>query len=255
MTPTTPTESPNICPNLAGTRRFTSAEHHRLIEAGILGTEDKVELLDGYIVYMADFVDLPPADGPFGEWRLLRRWTSAEYHRMIELGVIGEDERLELLDGYLALKVPQNPPHRGAVTRLTYRLPPQLPGGWLVMTHCPCVLGDMSPEPDGVIVRGGIPEYLTRDPMPPDFGIVIEVSDSTLEPDRAGKGRLYARAGLPVYWIVNVADRRIEIYTDPDPAADPPAYRTRTDYRPGAAVPITLDGRQVAMLPVADVIP
>ena len=84
---------------------------------------------------------------------------------------------------------------------------------------------------------------------------MIEVSDSSLARDRKDKHLLYAHDGIPVYWVVNVVDRRIELYTDPQPDADPPAYATRTDYHPGDAVPVVLDGRTVGTLAVADLLP
>ena len=255
MTPTTTQESLGIFPELAGTRRFTVDEYHRLIDAGILGKYDKVELLDGYVVYKADYPELQPTDTAFPEWRALRPWSSAEYHRMFDLGILARDEKLELLDGYLVLKMGQSNAHRGAVLRLAANLPARLPAGWLVMTQMPVSVGIMDPEPDGSVVRGALADYDARDVVEADFGIVIEVSDSTLGMDRVAKGRLYARAGIPGYWIVNVADRQIEVYTNPDTAADPPAYRTRTDYRHGDAVPITLDGNAVGAIPVSELLP
>jgi Uma2 family endonuclease len=251
MTPTK--EPPSVFPQFAGTRRFTPAEYRWLAEADILGPYDRVELLDGYIIYKADFVDLP-TDGMFPEWRLLRRWTPDEYRRMIDLGIIKSDERLELLDGYLALQMSQNTPHRSAFARFTALLPSRLPAGWFVMPHCPVALGLARPEPDGVVVRGTLPDYDKRDPLASDLGILIEVSDSTLDLDRTAKGRLYAHNSIPVYWIINVADRQIEVYTNPEPTADPPAYTTRADYKPGDAVPIVLDGQQVATVPVSELI-
>jgi Uma2 family endonuclease len=244
-----------IFPELAGTRRFTVDEYHRMIDEGILVSGEKVELLEGYVVYKADYPELQPADTAFPQWRALRQWSSAQYHRMIDLGIIAPEEKLELLDGYLVLKMPQNPPHRSAVTRLTSRFASALPAGWLVMTHCPISVGGMDPEPDGVVVRGADTNYNSRDPVADDFGIVIEVSDATLALDRSGKGRLYARAGIPVYWIVNLIDRRVEVYADAVPSADPPAYKSRTDYLPSDAVPVVLDGATVAVVPVADLIP
>jgi Uma2 family endonuclease len=254
MTPTTARPRP-IFPELAGTRRFTPGEYHRLADAGILGPQDKVELLDGHIIYKADDPELLPADTAFPEWRRLRRFTSADYHRMLDLGIIDREERLELLDGYLVLKMSQAPPHRTAVTCLTYRLPPRLPRGWLVMVHCPISLGILDPEPDGVVVRGEIADYLARPPVVGDFGIVIEVSDSSLLMDRSAKGRIYAREGIPVYWIVNLVDRQVEVYTDPDASANPPAYRARADYRPGDAVPVALDGRVAGTAPASELLP
>jgi Uma2 family endonuclease len=254
MTPATIAPRP-LFPQFAGTRRFTPDEYHRLGDAGILGPDDKVELLDGYVVYKADYPELQPADTVFPEWRALRQWSSAEYHRMLDLGIIDREEKLELLDGYLVLKMSQNPPHRTVVTCLSYRLPPRLPAGWLVMVHCPTSLGDRDPEPDGVVVRGAVAAYLSREPIADDFGIVIEVSDSTLDMDRRAKGRIYARAGIPVYWIINVEDKQIEVYGQPDATANPPAYRTRTDYKPGDAVPITLDGGAAGTIAVSELLP
>jgi Uma2 family endonuclease len=252
MTPTT-TIAPSIFPELAGTRRFTSEQYRRMIDGAILGPDDRVDLRDGYVLYKDDS-DLPPDDGPFPQWRALRRFSSAEYHRMLELGIIDWDEKLELLDGYVVLKMSQSIAHRASVVRLTTRLPTHLPAGWVVMPQVPISVGIMEPQPDGSIVRGIDSDYDSREVLEADLGIVIEVSDSSLEMDRAAKGRLYARAGIPVYWIINVVDRQIEVYTNPDPAANPPEYRSRTDYHPGDTVPVVLDGRQAAAVPVAELI-
>ena len=118
------------------------------------------------------------------------------------------------------------------------------------MQQCPVALGTFDPEPDGAVVRGTITDYDERDVGPTDFGIVIEVCDSTLELDRLGKGRGYARVGLPVYWIVNVADKQIEVYTNPSANG----YTTRTDYKPGDRVPITLDGVTAGEIAVGEII-
>jgi len=90
---------------------------------------------------------------------------------------------------------------------------------------------------------------------PADCGIVIEVSDSSLWYDRTVKGRLYAEAGIPEYWIVNIDERIVEVYTSPNPAANPAEYATRTDYAVGQSVPLVPDGTAVAQLPIADLMP
>lgn len=94
-----------------------------------------------------------------------------------------------------------------------------------------------------------------RLPTAADIGLAIEIPDSTLAFDRRDKGRIYARAGVPVYWIVNLGDGQIEVYSDPAPAANPPAYRTRTDHKPIDAVPITLDGQPAGTIPAAELLP
>ncbi|HEX4612557.1 MAG TPA: Uma2 family endonuclease [Urbifossiella sp.] len=181
--------------------------------------------------------------------------TPQQYHQMIEASLLQEGEPIELLEGIVVEKGTRTPPHDGVVTRLTNRLPRRLPPGWVTRIQCATALGDSEPEPDGAVVRGDDTAYDTRLPEPADFGLAIEVSDSTLAFDRRDKGRIYARAGIPVYWIVNVADGQVEVYTDPDPAATPPVYRARTDYRPGQDVPLALDGAVVASLPAANLLP
>lgn len=255
MTPAMTTEAErefgwlNLFPELNGTRRFSSAEYHKMIDAGILGTSDHVEMLDGYVVYKPDYVDLP-TNTLFPEWRMLRRWTVTDLQHMVQIGVIGEDERVELLDGYLVPKMPENLPHRSAVSRLSTRLAPILPAGWWLQTTYPISAGINDPIPDGVILRGSDVTYDRHKPTGADFGIVIEVSDSSLDMDRAGKAKMYSREGIPAYWIVNVADKQIEVYTDPSASG----YATRTDYTPGDRVPITLDGAAAGEIAVSEII-
>lgn len=85
-------------------RRFTVAEYHTLIEHAVLTTEDKVELIGGYVLYKLDYVTLPPASPNFPDWQQLRRWTPTEFDRMAELCIIAPEDGVELIDGYLVLK-------------------------------------------------------------------------------------------------------------------------------------------------------
>jgi Uma2 family endonuclease len=186
---------------------------------------------------------------------MFRRLTVDQYHQMIQTGILADGEAVELLEGYLVNKMAHNNPHRLGVQWLGKRLHMLGLSGWVVLTQLPITLADSEPEPDGCLARGDDRTYLTRHPGPGDVGLVVEVADSSLAFDRIHKGRIYAREGIPSYWIVNVADRLIEVYTDPDPAADPPAYRNRTDYHPGDTVPIVLDGQPAGSIAVADLIP
>lgn len=189
---------------------------------------------------------IPPPRGGF------YRLTVDQYHRMIAADTFTEDDRVELLGGYLVNKMPQGTPHSNTLDRLAEDLRGLIPPGWRLRVQLPVTLTDSEPEPDVALVRGDRQTYAARHPGSADFGIVFEVAASSLVEDRRVKGAYYAAAGIPVYWVVNVADRQVEVYTDPDPTAA--AYRTRTDYHPGDAVPVPLDGQVVGGVAVAGLI-
>src|SRR5438128_1194075 len=132
-----------------------------------------------------------------------RRFSVAEYHRLIQTGILTEDDNLELLEGYLVCKMSRNPPHDATIQKATKRLFRVLPAGWDLRIQSAVTLPDSEPEPDFAVVRGDETAYRAHHPGPPDVGLVIEVADSTLPGDRDDKGRIYARAGIPTYWIVN----------------------------------------------------
>ncbi len=183
-----------------------------------------------------------------------RKFTPTQYHKLIDSGVIYEGEPVELLEGYLVEKGVRNPPHDGGIRRLSNRLPRLLPAGWFLSVQCAISLTDSEPEPDGAIIRGDETSYDSRLPEASDFGIAIEVSDSTLAFDRQDKGRIYARAGIPEYWIINIPERQIEVHTLPNETADPPHYSSRAVYPHDSTLAFQLDG-QTAQLAVADFLP
>jgi Uma2 family endonuclease len=182
------------------------------------------------------------------------RLSVAQFHRMIQTGVLGEKDRIELLEGHLVPTMPPNPPHSTSVSKSTRTLIRILPDGWVLRAEQPLTLSDSQPQPDFVVARGEFTAYATRHPSAGDVGLVAEVADSSLDEDRDDMGRIYARSALPVYWIINVIDRQVEVYADPRPADPVPGYMTRTDYRPGGSVPLVLDGQTMAQIPVDDLL-
>lgn len=183
-----------------------------------------------------------------------RKFTLAEYHKLIELGVLMDGEPYELLEGNLVHKMSRGSPHDSALQALFKRLLRVLPAGWDVRGQSAVTLtGNSEPEPDLAVVRGDENTYRTRHPGPADIGLLAEVSDSSLFIDRDDKGSIYARERIPVYWVVNVVDKVIEVYTQPGGPAENPAYTKRDDYPVGTAVPVVLDGNAVGTIAVADV--
>lgn len=181
--------------------------------------------------------------------------TVERYHQMIRSGILTEDDRVELLDGMLVPKMPISPRHRRATERAFAALARAVPGGWYVTMQQPITAVGSEPEPDVAVVRGTTDDYTDRHPGPDDVALVIEVADSSLDRDRTEKRAIYAAAAIPQYWIVNLVDRRVEAGADPSgPGADPD-YRTRGEFGPDDAIPLLLEGREVARIAARDLLP
>jgi Uma2 family endonuclease len=191
----------------------------------------------------------------FGNAASLARFSVARYQRMIETGILTDEDKVELLENYVVLKMPRNPPHDGTIDLLKAALPGQVPAGWLLRIQQTLVLSDSQPEPDFALVRGTPRTYLARHPTAADTGLVIEVADSSLLRDQQDKTRIYARAGIPCYWIINLVDQRIEVYSQPSVSAPVPAYQALQTYQPGDTVPLVLDGNTVGAIPASDLLP
>jgi Uma2 family endonuclease len=184
-----------------------------------------------------------------------RRFSVAEYHKLIEIGILTEDDNLELLEGYLVHKMSRNPPHDATIQKAMKRLWRVLPPGWDLRVQSAVTLTTSEPEPDLAVVRGDENDYLARHPGPADVGLAIEVADATLAGDRVDKGRIYARAGIACYWIINLVDRQVEVYTAPSGSVATPAYAQRQDFPAGDDVTLTLDGAAAASIAVRDLLP
>jgi Uma2 family endonuclease len=166
-----------------------------------------------------------------------RRWRRVEYERLVDLGMFS-GERLELLDGALVVREPQGSSHAAIAAHVGQVLAAAFGPGWHARLHSPLALGDDSePEPDVAIVMGGPRDHVAAHPA--TAALVVEVADSSLRLDRRLKAELYARAGLPDYWIVNLAEGLVEVHRDPQPAGDDPSrwvYRSIERLRPPATV-------------------
>jgi Uma2 family endonuclease len=186
---------------------------------------------------------------------MLRPFSVAEYRRLHETGVLSENDKVELIHGWVVNKMGQNTPHRIAIPLAQIALQGALPPGWYLAVQQPVGASDSEPEPDFSVVRGTPRDYPDGTPRPPNVGMLAEVSDTSLDFDRDAKGPLYARENYPIYWVINLPERRVEVYTDPSGLADQPGYRRRQDYGINDAVPVVLDGVEVARIPVRDLLP
>ena len=153
----------------------------------------------------------------------LKSWTVKEYRRLSELGILESAERTELIAGQIILMVAKGTPHVVTLQLLSSHLAEQLGAeqlsrSTLIRTQDPIHLDNSSePEPDLVIVNGGILDYVDRHPQPADIHLVVEVADFTLKYDCEVKNQLYAQANIPEYWVVDVKNRQVHIFRDPTP--------------------------------------
>jgi Uma2 family endonuclease len=178
------------------------------------------------------------------------RLSVAQYDELTRLGVLNKEDRVELIDGLLVEKMPKNERHLTTTWKIDRALGRALPDGWFSVTEWPIRLERSEPEPDVMILRGSIDEYSRRKPVPADVPLLVEVADSSLAEDRA-RCSLFAEAGVLVYWIANIPDRRIEVYSDPSGSQ----YRSRLEYGPDAEIPLVIADQTVTRLPVRDLLP
>ncbi len=152
----------------------------------------------------------------------IRPITVAEYDAMGKAGIFKPDERVELVDGLLIVPPRMGDAHWRGTARMQHRMTLALGERVLVTSQLPVIVSDISePEPDVAVVR--MPANFDEAVVPrmPDVIAVVEVSDSSLGMDRGRKRRVYARAGILEYWIVNVRAKQIEIHRDPHGGAYP----------------------------------
>jgi Uma2 family endonuclease len=202
----------------------------------------------------------PPLELP---WDGLKRFSVDEYHAMIKAGVFAEDENYELLEGLIVHKMTINPPHWIATGSLRDALVALRLPGFFVHSQEPVTIRssdstpdkDSEPEPDVALVLGTRRDYVQCSPGPERTPLVVEVADSTLSQDRTWKKRIYARAGVPVYWIVNLVDRQIEVYTRPSGPAERPDFTDCQIVPESGEVAVVIDGKEVGRLKVSEIMP
>ncbi len=145
-----------------------------------------------------------------------RLFTVSDYYKISDAGILSASDRVELIHGEILKMSPIKSQHAGVVNELSELLILALSGRAIVTVQNPLRLDEYTePEPDIAVVKYRKDKYRTSHPMPEDVFLVIEVADSSLQYDRQVKVPLYAQAGIPEYWIINIADRQIEIFRQP----------------------------------------
>ena len=181
------------------------------------------------------------------------RISVARYHEMIEQGYFAENENFELLNGVLVPKMTRHPPHVITTRRCLKQLSRMLPVAWHLRSQEPLTLQRSEPEPDVAVIQGDDEDYAQRHPTLNEIGLVIEVAYSTLAEDRA-KASIYAEAEIPVYWIINLIDRVVEVYTAPKLSGESWSYTEQQLFKENDAIPVNLAGEIIGEVQVSELI-
>jgi Uma2 family endonuclease len=193
--------------------------------------------------------------------RRLYHFSIEQVEAMVHQGILSEADRVELWDGVLIEKMTKNTPHIVAAARLGKFLHRAVPEGYTICVEATIALpwpgrrrrGSL-PEPDVVIVVGD-PDTFGRRIGPQDIAVIIEIADTSLAEDRTRTKRRYARAAIPTYWLINLPERRIEVYSGPTGPSRSPDYGTLTIFGEDQYLPLVLGGIEVGQILVRDLLP
>jgi Uma2 family endonuclease len=174
-----------------------------------------------------------------------------QYEKLVNSGVFTKRDKFQLIDGILVKKVTQNPAHSVAGLLCAKALGRVVRVGWHLRPDKPVRLPpDAEPEPDQCVVRGAERDYLLRHPGASDVGLLVEIADSSLAADRA-MARTFGASGIPVYWLVNLRDRQVEVHTMPTESG----YDSIQVYGRGEVISVVLDGAETGRVMVDEILP
>ena len=198
--------------------RFTEDDLECLYEFGVLGPDDRVELIEGRLINSkgATGRESRAMDAVPDSWTPSRRFRTLEYYRMWEIGLFASETRVELIEGEIIDRAPIGSPHCGTVGWLNEVLCATLRGHAMVRAQGPIKLSDFShPQPDIALLERRKDFYRGAHPGPPETFLIIEVSESSLRMDQMVKVPLYAHFEIPELWIVDLVHERLHMYRAP----------------------------------------
>jgi Uma2 family endonuclease len=184
-----------------------------------------------------------------------------KYESLIASGFFNRGDDVHFINGYLVSRMPESTLHGAICEMIRLAVEALLIAGWHVRNQNGLRIPSQAslPRPDLVVVRGAARDYLGRYPEPADAALVVEVANTSLDVEVANTSldqdramaEIYAAGGVPVYWIVNLVDRQVEVYSDPGPSG----YRTHEVLAAGHTLRVMIDGVEVGEIPVADILP
>jgi Uma2 family endonuclease len=184
----------------------------------------------------------------------VRKFSVEDYFKLVDVGLLDEDDYCELLEGWIVPKIGKKPLHDGTIDLVLDVLGKLLPSGWYPRVQNVLQTATSAPEPDFAVARGQPGCFSDRHPQGSDVGLVIEVADSTLQIDRR-KAKIYAEAGVPVYWIINLPERCMEVFENPQLQAEGLRYSAPQVLRGTDELEVILDGQSAGRIACAKLLP
>ncbi|WP_435009437.1 Uma2 family endonuclease [Tundrisphaera lichenicola] len=202
---------------------------------------------------MSSVLDRSPIEAPSSPVDVPYLFSVDDFYRMIDNDIFPDDARVGLWEGRVYEEMAKKHPHSFSWARLNAALFPILPPGWSLWAESSITLSaDKVPLPDMVILRGDLETYRDRRPVAADVGLLIELADTSLKIDTGAKLRAYARAGIPAYWVFNLKEDVIYLYSDPIPSEE--RYSSTTTIGRDGSIPFVLEGAQVALIPTSNIL-
>ncbi|MEM7800975.1 MAG: Uma2 family endonuclease [Chloroflexota bacterium] len=196
-------------------------------------------------------LETPPKTSPELSIESVQRLSINQYHAMVDAGIFSPADQVELLQGWVIKKMPKKPSHN-AITGIIFDfILALLPVGWFVDMEGPISTSDSEPEPNIAVIKGKRIDYIERHPNGEEVGIVIEIADSSLLRDQTTKRLIYAAANIPTYWVVNLRDQQIELYSNPINGNNPD-YGSKQTFQFDQACPIHIDEKKIGDLTLSE---
>ena len=202
---------------------------------------------------MSSVLERSSVEAPSSPTELPYLFSADEFYRMIDRDIFPDHVRVGLWEGVVYEEMAKNHPHSFSWAGLNAALLPLLPAGWSLWAECTvAITRDKAPLPDLLVLRGDREAFRHRRPEATDVGLLVEVADTSLKIDTGAKLAAYAGANIPVYWVVNLKDGVIHVYSDPVAAEN--RYATTQIIRADGSIPLVLDGQQIALIPASSIL-
>jgi hypothetical protein len=200
--------------------------------------------------------DHPSTDEPFGApHSAAERISLDEYRRRAAEGDFSISKTFELLEGVVVPKCRQTLRHETAVEKLRDIIGIMIPNGWRVLVQQPIACGDSQPEPDLAVAYTVLEDFAAHPPKPENVPLVVEVAEGSLRADRQLKGRIYARAGIVCYWLLNLIDLQLEVFSNPSGPVPIPGYQEKRVYRTEDRLSLAIALDDLGTIRVGDILP